>query len=98
MGTEYDPLVLESLEQASKAGPPEPTPVYMAKAAETDPDVMSEVEKMKSERKFDKYLTRTDKIKMQLKQVFPKYYWQVDEDTVCLGSTKFFFRFLCSLL
>ena len=39
---------------------------------------MSEVEKMKSS-KFDKYLTRTDKIKMQLKQVFPKYYGPVDE-------------------
>ena len=53
-------------------GPPEPTPVYKTKAAETDPDEMSEVKKMKIKSKFDKYLTRTDKIEMQLKQVFSK--------------------------
>ena len=41
---------------------------------------MSEVEKMKFESKFDKYLTRTDKIEMQLKQVFSKYFGQVDDD------------------
>ena len=29
VGTEYDPFVLESLEQDSKAGPPEPQPVYL---------------------------------------------------------------------
>ena len=40
VGTEYDPFVLESLKQDSKVGPLEPTTVYMAKAAETDPDVM----------------------------------------------------------
>ena len=52
----------------------------MVKATETDPDVMSEVGIMKFKSKFDKYLTRTDRIEMQLKQVFPKYYGQVDED------------------
>jgi hypothetical protein len=80
VGTEYDPFVLESLEQDSLAGPTEPTPIYEIKAAVTDPDVMSEVEKMKFKSKYDKYLTRTDKIEMQLKQVFSKYYGQVDED------------------
>ena len=64
VGTEYDPFVLESLERDSIAGPPEPASVYMAKAADTDPDVMSEVEKMKFKSKFDKYLTRADKIEM----------------------------------
>ena len=39
VGAEYDPFVLESLEQASIAGPSEPTPVYMTKAADTDPDM-----------------------------------------------------------
>ena len=67
VGTEYDPFVLKSLEQDSIAGPPEPAPVYMAKVTVTDPDVMSEVEKMKFKSKFDKYLTRTDKLKIQLK-------------------------------
>ena len=52
----------------------------MAKAAVIYPDVMSDVEKMKFKSKFDKYLTRTDKIEMQLKQVFSKYYGQVNED------------------
>ena len=33
VGTEYDPFVLESLEQDPKAGPPEPTPVYKAKSS-----------------------------------------------------------------
>ena len=55
-------------------------PVYVAKATDTDPDLMSEVEKMKFKSKFDKYLTRTDKTEVQLKQVLLKYYGQVDED------------------
>ena len=80
MGTEYDPFVLESLEQDSKVGPPEPTSVYKTKGAKTDPDEMSEVKKMKFKSKYDKNLTRTDKIEMQLKQVFSKYYGQVNED------------------
>ena len=74
VGTEYNPFVLESLEQDSKVGPPEPTPAYKTKAAKTDPDEMSEVKKMKFKSKFDKYLTRNDKMVMQLKQVFSKYY------------------------
>ena len=81
VGTEYNPFVLEFLEQDSIAGPPEPALVYMANAAVTDTDVMSEVEKIKFLSKFDKYLTRTDKIEMQLKQVYSKYYGQVDDDT-----------------
>ena len=81
VGTEYDQVVLESLEQDSIAGPPEPVPVYaVIKAVDTDPDVMSEVEKMKFKSKFDKYLTPTDKIEMQLKQVFSKDNGQVNEE------------------
>ena len=57
VGTEYDPFVLESLEQDSIVGPLEPAPVYMAKVAVIFPDVMSDVEKMKFKSKFDKYLT-----------------------------------------
>ena len=73
VGTEYDPFVLESLKKNTIVGPPEPVPVYMAKAVDTGPDGMSEVKKMKFKSKYDKYLTRTDKIEMQLKQVFSKY-------------------------
>ena len=35
---------------------------------------------MKFKSKFDKYLNRPDKTEMQLKQVFKKFYGQVDED------------------
>ena len=42
----------------------------MAKAAETDPGVMSEVKKMKFK----------EQIRQQLKQVISKCYGQVDED------------------
>ena len=80
VGTEYDPFVLESLEKDSLAGPTEPTPIYEAKANPVDPSVMSEVEKMKFKARFDKFLTRTDKIEMQLKQVFSKYFGHVDDD------------------
>ena len=67
VGTEYDPFALESLEKDTIAGPPEPVPVYVAKTADTDPEVMSEVKKIKFKSKFDKYLTQTNRIEMQLK-------------------------------
>ena len=47
VGTEYNLFVLESLKKDTIAGPLEPVPVYVAKAIDTDPDVMSEVEEMK---------------------------------------------------
>ena len=43
IGTAYDPFVLESLEKDTVAGLPEPVPVYMVKAADTDPDVTGPV-------------------------------------------------------
>ena len=80
VGTEYDPFVLESLKKDTVTGPPKPTSVYMAKASESDPDVMSEVEKTRFKSKVDTNLTQTDKIDMQPKQVFSKYYGQVYKD------------------
>ena len=68
VGTAYDPFVLESLKKDTMTGPPGPVPVDMAKAADTDPDVMSEAENMKFKSKFDKCLTRSDKNEMQPKQ------------------------------
>ena len=41
---------------------------------------MSDIEKMKFKSKFDKYLNRLDKVKNQLKQIFSKYYGQIDDD------------------
>ena len=66
-GAEYDLFVLQSLKKDTVAGPPESVPVYAAKATDTDSDVMSEVDKMKFNSKFNKDPTRTDKIEMQLK-------------------------------
>ena len=47
VGTGCNPFVLESLEQDSIVIPPEPVPVYTAKAIDTHPDVMSKVETIK---------------------------------------------------
>ena len=41
---------------------------------------MSDIKNMKFKSKFDKYLTRTNKIEVQLKQVFSKYFGQVDNN------------------
>ena len=80
VGAECDPFVLESLEKEAFTAPSEPTPVYKVKANAGDPDEMSDIEKMKFKSKFDKYLARTDKVEMQLKQAFSKYYGQIDEE------------------
>ena len=80
IGAECDPYVLESLEKETLTLPSEPTPVYETKKAENDPEVMSELEKMKFKSKFEKFLARSDKVEMQLKQVFSKYFGQIDED------------------
>ena len=82
VGTEYDPLVLESLEKEVFTAPSEPTPVYKVKAKKDDPDEMTRVEEMKFKSKFDKYLSRHDKVETQLKQVFSKYYGQISEDMI----------------
>ena len=80
VGAEYDPLVLESLEKEAFTAPSEPTPVYKVKVNAADPDEMTKVEEMKFKSKFDKYLSRLDKVETQLKQVFSKYYGQISED------------------
>ena len=80
VGTEYILFVLESLAKDTMTGPQEQVPVYMIFTADTDQDVMFEVKKMKFKSMVNKYLTRTDKTEMQLKQVFWKYYGQVNED------------------
>ena len=80
VGAECDPFVLESLEKETLTLPMEPTPIYKVKENEDADDEMSELEKMKFKSKFDKYLVRADKVEMQLKQIFSKYFGQIDED------------------
>ena len=76
VGTECDPFVLESLEKDANTLPEEPQPVTTG----ADNDIMSGVEKMKYKAKYDRYLNRVDKVEMQLKQTYSKYYGQCDED------------------
>ena len=41
---------------------------------------MIDIKKIKFKSKFDKYLNRLDKVKNQLKQIFSKYYGQINDD------------------
>ena len=75
IGTECDPFVLESLEKEADTLPSEPLPVTT-----DDYGSMTDVEKMKYKSKYDKYLTWVDKVEMQLKQIYSKYYGQCDKD------------------
>ena len=43
-------------------------------------DTMTKIEEMKFRSKYDKYLNRVHKVKMQLKQTYSKYYGQTDEE------------------
>lgn len=74
VGTECDPFVLESLEKEIETLPSEPVPVMDSAG------VISELEKLKFKSKYDKHLSRLDKVEMQLKQTYSKYYGQIDED------------------
>ena len=48
-------------------------------ATATD-DKIKKMEEMKFKSKFDRWLTRTEKIEKELKQVYSKYFGQCDED------------------
>ena len=64
------------MEKDANTLPEEPQPVTTG----ADNDIMSGVEKMKYKAKYDRYLNRVDKVEMQLKQTYSKYYGQCDED------------------
>ena len=60
--------------------PQEPTPVYEKDDNGPLTNTMSAIESMKFKSKFDKHLSRLERIKTQLIQCFSKYYGQCDED------------------
>ena len=74
VGQSFEPQVLESIEKMTLVMPPEPTII-----AEPDGS-MSRVEDIKYGKKYDKWLTRTEKVEKELKQVYSIYYGQCDED------------------
>jgi hypothetical protein len=74
IGQQFDPFVLESIEKLIVTVPPEPT-------IATEPDgSISRMEEIKYSKKFDRWLTRTEKIEQQMKQVYSIYLGQCDED------------------
>lgn len=79
MGAECDPFVLESLKKEATAMPPKPQPVIDKRVDQKDKP-MTELNKMKFKSKYDKYLVRVDKVKMQIKQAYSQYYGQVDDE------------------
>ena len=73
VGQKYDSAILESIEKMTLTLPIEPTA-----AANTAGDI-SKVEEIKYGKKYDKWLTRVEKIEEQAKQVYSIYYGQCDE-------------------
>ena len=71
VGTECDSFILESLEKEVESRPEEPTAVV-----KTD-GTMTKIEEMKFKSKYDKYLNRIHKVKMQPEQTYSKYYEQM---------------------
>ena len=74
VGTEYDPFVVRSLEKEVDSGPKESAPVLK------EDGKMTQIEGMKFKSKYNKYLNQVHQIKMQLKQTYPTYYGQIDEE------------------
>ena len=66
IGTGCDSFILRSLEKEVESGPKEPT------AAEKTGGIMTKIEVMKFKSKYDKYLNKIHKVKMQLKQTYSK--------------------------
>ncbi len=64
VGQQFDPYVLESIEKMRVSMPPEPTIV-----SEADGSV-SKMEEIKYGKRFDRWLTRTEKVEREMKQVF----------------------------
>ena len=69
-----DPYVLELIEKTTTTLPDEPT------FEETTEDAKKRIAEMKFKSKFDCWLTRTEKIEKELKQIYLKYFGQCDED------------------
>ena len=82
VGTECDPYVLESLDTETLTLPDEPDAPKKITigTGEDEKKVYDEIDKIKWKSRFDRYLSRVDKIESQLKQIYSKYYGQCDED------------------
>ena len=74
-GIECEPFGLESLSREEKSDPDELVPVT------TEGGSMTKTEKIKFKSKCNKYPNRVQKVKLQLKQTYSNYYWQIDEET-----------------
>ena len=70
IGQTCDPYVLESIEKIKTTLPDEPA------CEETTDDAKKRIAEMKFKSKFDRWLTRTEKIKKEVKQVYSKYFGQ----------------------
>jgi hypothetical protein len=70
VGQQFDPYVLESIEKMRVITPPEPTIV-----TEADGTVLK-MEEIKYGKKYDWWLTRTEKVEKEMKQVYSVYYGQ----------------------
>ena len=68
IGQKCDPYVLESIEKMTTTLPDEPT------FEETTDDAKKRIAEMKFKSKFDCWLTRTEKIEKELKQIYSKYF------------------------
>ena len=69
VGSECDPLVLGPLEKEVETGPGEPVSVTKYHGS------MTKIEEMEFKSKHDKYLNWVHKVEIQLKKVYPEYYW-----------------------
>lgn len=74
VGQQFDPYVLESIEKMRVITPPEPTIVTEADGT------VSKMEEIKYGKKYDRWLTRTEKVEKEMKQVYSVYYGQCDKD------------------
>jgi hypothetical protein len=73
VGQQFGPFVLESIEKMRVILPPEPTIVM-----ETDGTV-SKMEEIKYGKKYDRWLTCTERVEKELKLVYSIYYGQCDK-------------------
>ena len=74
VGQQFDPLVLESIKKMKIMMPPEPVIVTEADGS------ISRMEEIKYGKKYDRWLTRSEKVEKELKLVYSIYYGQCNED------------------
>jgi hypothetical protein len=87
VGQQFDPYILESIEKMKVIVPPKPTIVTEADGT------VSKMEEIKYGKKYNRWLTRTEKVEREMKQVYSIYYGQCDEDIKsCLAEDPTFKR------